>query len=169
MWCLALATEFAAGQATDFSVIGRDELVRTLPLDVMGNAPSLEESLDAELEANLRRSIAEHESEAAETCRNFYCGPSRAGDAPVAGRDGYDSYPIGPVPSVDFPAAFAGEDGRIFGEQLLFDPSILSEPRPSRMTAFRYATCPTLESRLSRSEQGAALQCSRVRSGGGAG
>jgi len=114
MWCLALATEFAAGQATDFSVIGRDELVRTLPLDVMGNAPSLEESLDAELEANLRRSIAEHESEAAETCRNFYCGPSRAGDAPVAGRDGYDSYPIGPVPSVDFPAAFAGEDGRIF-------------------------------------------------------
>ena len=101
-----------------------DELRKTLPLDVYGNPPSLEGRLDAELDSHLRRNVIEHEADVAEACVPFFCGESRG---IVLGREGYDSYPIGPVPSVDFPAAFAGEDGRIFVSKApLFTPSAQS-------------------------------------------
>ena len=83
----------------------------TLPVDATGNA--VEVPSDEQLMAALAKNVQEHESECATSCSLFYCGAAGTKaaaftPAPMA------SYSMGPVPSNDFPHAFAGAHDQIF-------------------------------------------------------
>ena len=80
-----------------------------LPLDAHGNAAALPE--DEQLLAVMAKNAQEHDVESSSSCAAFYCGQSDASGVSHVALSETDAYSMGPVPSNDFPRAFAGGAG----------------------------------------------------------
>ena len=59
----------------------------------------------ASLDANMKESAVDHERECAESCQHYFCGEASNADAVEVQR-----YPMGQVPSIDYPDAFNKEE-----------------------------------------------------------
>jgi hypothetical protein len=84
------------------------ELLLSLPVDVQGNAPNGLGD-DAEFAAHLQQNIADHEQQCAAACASYFCGEAPSGLA-SAGLPAFEKFSMGPMPSLDFPAAFPAEE-----------------------------------------------------------
>lgn len=81
----------------------------SIPVDAHGKAVA-ELPDDEQLAAALAKNLQEHHKESLASCETFYCAPESASSDEATG-DAYQpppmaGYPMGPVPSNDFPAAF---------------------------------------------------------------
>ena len=93
---------------------GADSQVRsTLAALPDGGLPTLPD--DPELDQDLLLNVAEHEEQCAAACASYFCGVVPPLDPPPM-----DVYSQGPLPSLDFPALFDGEQTIHVSKQPLF-------------------------------------------------